>query len=97
MKLIDELTIADLEGDQKELAELVGLDAYKKMVAGYAGSFVYIPKEETLTTGVRNKRIVKEFNGANYSELAHRYNLTERYVRRILAKEHSYEQASFWD
>ena len=40
---IDKLTSVDqLRDDQKELAEIIGLDAYKKLVVNYAGSFLYI-------------------------------------------------------
>lgn len=85
MNLLDELTLEDLDHEQRELAECIGLEAYKKLVATYAGSYVYVCKAETLTSELRNKIIKQEFNGYNYLELAHKYNLTERTIRYIVS------------
>lgn len=86
MSLLDNLTIEDLDADQRELAECVGLEAYKKLVGNYAGSYVYIQKTDTITAGLRNAAMREEFNGYNYLELARKYNLSESSVRRIVAE-----------
>ena len=84
MSLIDELTLEELDGDQRSLAECIGLDAYKKLVAEYSGSYVYVQKIATVTSNLRNAALKKEFNGYNYLELAKKYNLSESSVRRIV-------------
>ena len=38
MNLLEQLTLDDLDEEQQELAECIGLDAYKKLVATYAGN-----------------------------------------------------------
>lgn len=85
MSLLDKITLDDLNENQRELAECIGLESYKKLVADYAGSCVYVCKPDTITSNVRNMQIMKEFNGGNYLELAKKYNLTEASVRRIIS------------
>ena len=49
MCLLDKLTLSDLDEDQRELAECVGLDAYKKLLKNYSGSSIVV-----LTPGIKN-------------------------------------------
>ena len=44
MKLLHKLKLDDLTGDQRELAETIGIDAYIKLVDAYGGSNIYIQK-----------------------------------------------------
>ena len=75
---IDKIThIEQLSGEQKELAETVGLDAYKKLVKYCGGSRVYIKKSDTLTKSERNAEIKQKFDGENIKRLAVEYNLSE--------------------
>lgn len=84
---IDKLTSVDqLREDQKELAEIIGLDAYKKLVVNYAGSFLYIQKIDSVLKDLRDNEIREKFNGGNYGELAREYNLAEATVRDIVAE-----------
>ncbi len=97
MSLLDELTIEDLDCEQKELAECIGLAAYKKLVENYAGSYVYVCKPDTVTKNARNMQIEKEFNGYNYLELAKKFNLSEGSVRRIISAMLEAHQMSLFD
>ena len=84
---IDKIThIEQLSGEQKELAETVGLDAYKKLVKYCGGSRVYIKKSDTLTKSERNAEIKQKFDGENIKRLAVEYNLSESTIRNILFK-----------
>ena len=85
MNLLEELTLDDLDEEQRELAECIGLDAYKKLVATYAGSPINIRMPDSLTMRQRNNNICRQFNGYNFTELAREYNLTERQIRNIVA------------
>lgn len=85
MSLLDNLEIKDLSADQRELAECIGMEAYKKLVKNYAGSCIYVCKPDTITANLRNEEIRRKFNGYNYSELALEYNLAEVSIRRIVA------------
>lgn len=79
-------SIEQLSGDQRELAEIVGLEAYQKLVANYGGSSVYVNKSDTLTRPERNAEIKRKFNGANYRELAKEYGFSETGIRKIINK-----------
>lgn len=84
---IDKLTsIEQLRDDQKELAEIIGLDAYKKLVVNYAGSFLYIQKIDSVLKDLRDNEIREKFDGANYGKLAREYNLAEATVRDIVSE-----------
>ncbi len=85
MSLLDNLTLDDLDEEQRELADCIGIEAYKKLVRNYAGSCVYIRKPDTVTVNIRNEKIKKEFNGYNYLELAKKFNLSEISIRRIVS------------
>ena len=74
-----------LSGDQRELAEIVGLEAYRKLVANYGGMSIYINKPETILRDLRNIEICNSFNGFNYRELAKKYHLSEKTVREIVS------------
>lgn len=84
---IDKLVSLDqLRGDQRELSELIGLEAYKKLISGYAGSFLYIQKIDSILKDVRDDEIREKFDGGNYGALAREYNLAEATVRDIVAE-----------
>ena len=84
---IDKLvSLEQLRGDQKELAELIGLEAYKKLISSYAGSFLYIQKIDSILKDVRDDEIREKFDGGNYGALAREYNLAEATVRDIVAE-----------
>lgn len=85
MNLLDELTPDDLDPEQRELADCIGLAAYKKLVATYAGSTINVRMPNKLTIGQRNDKMRREFNGYNFGELARKYGLTERQIRYIVA------------
>ena len=83
---IEKITsLEQLSGDQRELAETVGLEAYRKLVENYGGMCVYIYKPETILRERRNTEICNEFNGFNYRELAQKYHLSEKTVREIVS------------
>lgn len=84
---IDKLTSTDqLRGDQKDLAELIGLDSYKALVKNYAGSFIYIQKLDSVLKDLRDTEIREKFDGSNYGKLAREYNLAEATIRDIVAE-----------
>lgn len=82
---IDMLTDTNqLSGEQKELAEIIGIESYKKLIENYGGSHLYIPKSETVMKNLRNSEILKKFNGNNHRKLSREYNISEITVRNIL-------------
>ena len=88
-QLVSELTLDDLEGEQRALAECLGIDAYKRLLLMYAGSTFTVRMPDKVTIPLRNKRIRSEFNGYNWGELARKYNLHEKTIRNIVSGEMS--------
>lgn len=81
------LKIEDLSEEQREIAELVGMEGYIRLSKVYGGTTVYIAKaEEVARRSDRDERIREEFNGTNYSELAIKYGLSEMWVRNIVSE-----------
>lgn len=78
------IRLADLNEEQLELADLIGLDNYKKLVLNYGGLQLYIPKPDSFSRTARNEQIRAEFTGSNFKELATRYGLTEVQIRSIV-------------
>lgn len=87
MSLLDKLTLDDLDADQRQLAECIGLEAYKKLLKNYAGSPITIRMPDKITIPVRNREIKDKFDGCNYGKLAREYQLSEASIRKIVSSE----------
>lgn len=48
------------------------------------GRTVYLPRSDRLRRSLRDLRILSEFNGRNFEELAQRHHVTPRRVRQIV-------------
>ncbi len=84
MRLIDTLQECDLEGEAKEISDLIGFENFKKLVETYGGNELYIPKADTLTKDTRNEKIKEEYNGENTFELSQKWGLSATTIRRIV-------------
>ncbi|EJU21683.1 Mor transcription activator family protein [Peptoanaerobacter stomatis] len=94
--MLDKLTIDDIENtEQREIAEIIGIDSYIKLVKEYGGTSIYILKEDSLIKDIRDSKIREEFNGGNYVYLAKKYNLTENSIRNIVNKKELDGQIKF--
>ena len=83
--MLDKLTIEDIKNEeQKNLAIIIGIDAYINLVKNYGGTNIYILKSDSLIKDIRDKKIRSEFNGYNYRYLAKKYNLTDGAIREIV-------------
>ena len=76
----------DLSDEQREIADIIGIDNYLKLSAAMGGTMLYIAKaEEIAARKRRDERIREEFDGTNTTELARKYGLTEVWIRKIAA------------
>ena len=83
---IDMLTdTGQLIGEQRELAETIGLDAYKKLITNYGGNQLYIQQAASVMKQMRDKEIIEKFNGRNYRELSKEYGISEMTIRSIVS------------
>lgn len=86
-KFLDELTIEDLKGEARELAETIGLDAFKRLVQAYNGTGrLYIPQLSRITAPIRDRHIYEDHKhgGLDVPKLALKYALTDAYTRQII-------------
>lgn len=82
----EKFSIDDLYGNQKAIAEVIGMEAYIKLSKAFGGEdSLYVAKYDKLENIKRNKQIIDEFNGYNYQKLADKHNLSVRMVREIIA------------
>lgn len=80
-----ELMMEELREEQREIAEVIGLDSYLQLTKKFGGTSIYIAKaEEILNRKNRDEKIRNEFNGCNYAQLAGKYGLTEVWIRTIV-------------
>lgn len=80
----DDMPINLLPEIYQDLAETVGLDAALALGREFGGMNIYLPKVESALRSWRDINIRREFTGANVSQLARKYHLTQARVRQIL-------------
>lgn len=85
MGVLDKITMNDLDESQQQVAEVIGLDNYKRLMATYGGVSIYIPKADQFERAARDGRIRAEFDGYNFRALAQKYGLTEVTIRSIVS------------
>lgn len=85
MDLHEQITLEDLPEKQREIAETVGLRNYIELTRRFGGDTPYIQKYSELIKAPRNSEIRRKFNGFNFEELAHEYDLSERYIRELVS------------
>lgn len=83
MSALEKLQLEDLDQEQQEVAEVIGLENYKQLMARYGGTSIYIPKTDRRERRDRNEQIRSAFNGYNFRELAQKFGLTEVTIRSI--------------
>jgi Mor family transcriptional regulator len=82
----NELRREDLESeDLKNLFDDFGPELVVRLVRGYGGLCILVPKRGLLRYASR--KIVEEFTGSNYRELARKYGVSVRHVRNILERD----------
>jgi len=74
------------DGLYREIAEEIGVENLLKLSRIIGGATFYLPREDRLLLPLRDKKILDEYNGYNTLELAQRYEVSQRWVRQIVAK-----------
>ena len=78
-----ELQPEDLPQPYRRIASLIGMEATLTLARDYAGAAIYFPKLDSALRAIRDRRIRAEYTPYNVRKLAHRYNLTDDWVRKI--------------
>ena len=83
--LLKQLTIDDLHGDTRDLAETIGMEAFLKLIEVYGGTGRrYIPQASVLTIPIRDAQIREEYDGTNLLNICRKWGISEGTVRRIV-------------
>ncbi|WP_195939305.1 Mor transcription activator family protein [Romboutsia sp. 1001713B170131_170501_G6] len=80
MKLRDEDVCERLE----ILLDIVGEEKFLEISRMYGGTNIYIPKYSSYLRLIRNRDILRKYNGVNVLELANEYGLSVTHIKRIL-------------
>ncbi len=87
MNWLEVIKLEDLPSEQRDIAETIGMDAYRRLISGYSGTTVYVALQDSVTSAARNREIFSDFNaGASFKKVARKFGLSERYVREIIRK-----------
>ena len=77
-----------------ELVDLIGAEHTRKLVDTFGGSQMYIPQLKHIAGEYRNQNIYDDFlYGISYSELRHKYKLSEKTIRAIVNVEREKRKA----
>lgn len=85
-ELIKELTIEQIPEPYREIAAAIGVENLLRLAEIKGGATIYVPKPEAVVRPARDARLKEEFTGYNHTELARKYQLSERWVREICGK-----------
>ena len=80
----DAITMEDLQGPHREVAEVIGLENMILLSEMFGGSSLYIPQKKELLKNHTYRMISEEFDGTNIKKLASRYDVSEATVYRIV-------------
>lgn len=83
-KILESLTLADLQDKHREIAEVVGIEGMLKLCKNFGGSGIYIPQQKELIKNKVYANIVDEYDGTNIKTLAVKYDVSEATVYNIV-------------
>lgn len=81
------LKISDLEKfpDACELAAVIGMDAFERLLKQFSGLTLYIPMKASIYRAARDREIIQKFkDGANARSLAIEYEVCETWINKIV-------------
>lgn len=89
-KLLKDVKMDDLRNVSPmtmRTAEFLGIELFARLCLAIGGIPIYLPKIESLLAGPRDRLIMQECDGYNYSELAIKYGVTESWVRQLVNRD----------
>lgn len=75
-------------GVADDVADQAGAAIADHLASHWGGQVLTVPKDYAFRLAIRDQAILAAFDGANLQELAKRYDMTERGVRKLLARAH---------
>ena len=82
MNVIDLIEIKHLKGEQKELAETIGIEAYRKLVTHYGGEKLFVSRLSSIVSSNRSDLINAALKTESESEIMAFFCMTKRELER---------------
>lgn len=83
MNVSDYIVPERLQGEQKSLAELIGMDAYIKLVTVYGGEKLFISRLDSIISANRTALIRAALEHENEADIAACFHVSMREMERI--------------
>ena len=83
----------DLPPTYQQIARVIGIENAVKLGKELGGEQFYLPKLDICLARVKKRKIIEEFKGGNYREIAMKYGVTSFWVRDII-REHRRQKLS---
>lgn len=83
-EILESLTVDDLQGQHREIAEAVGIEGMIRLSKTFGGNPVYIPEMPKLIRNKVYRMILEEYDGTNIKDLAVKYGVCKSTVYNIL-------------
>lgn len=68
----------------RDLCRVIGMDATIRLCKEFGGSDTYIPKVDALIAAQKRAQIRREWTGHNAGALARKYEVSVRWIRKIV-------------
>ena len=88
-QLLDQVRVDDLVDEQREIAEIIGIEAYKDLVRHFSGEQIRVWSMARLTKRLRDDQISREYDGHNTKQLARKYHLSDQIIWEITRRKRS--------
>ncbi|MGL5765421.1 MAG: Mor transcription activator family protein [Sarcina sp.] len=79
-----EVYLNELSEEMVFIIEKVGMNNFMELCNYFQGESIYFPKMKSHELHERNNNIIKEYNGRNTKELANKYCISDRQIKRII-------------
>ena len=81
------IAVTERLGVPESKRERLAQEMIEALAALFGGTTLYVPKLDEAKREARNAVIFSEFTGRNFDALCHRYDLSTRQLRRIIAQQ----------
>lgn len=85
----NDIQFDDLHPTYQQIARVIGIENALKLGRELGGEQFYLPKVDICLSKVRDRKIIEEFKGGNYVEIARKYGVTSNHVRQLIKKHRS--------
>lgn len=88
-QFLDEVTMDDLIDEQREIAEITGIEAYRNLVRHFSGEQIRIWSISKLIKKIRDNQICHEYDGHNVKQLSRKYGLSDQTIEKLIKEANS--------